>query len=379
MMRDHKKELRHALTDVHRVIRALGLEKGAQRQATGLTICCPWHKENTPSCSVTLGKDGTIRLRCFGCQATGDVFALIAQVHGLDVRRDFTEVLRISAELANATDILDDLDAARHGAPAPKRAPWVAPIPPAPIEVQRQSIEVYDAIISRLLEHCPLGEGEVARYLDGRGLLSLARSAGLGALPSYAEQKPIFASMVAEFGIDVLDAAGLVYGQAFSVPDARLLIPWRAPDGRIDVLERRRIDDQKPKYSLPKGRPIIHAYGSEVPFPEVDPENDGRDTAIAYVEGALDVLALREFVRCEQLDILVFGLPGVGNWNDEWAQQAQGRIAYVALDADTAGNGKAKELGVSLKRAGALEVKRLPPTGGAKDWAAAITARKGAE
>ena len=71
MMRDHKKELRHALTDVHRVIRALGLEKGAQRQATGLTICCPWHKENTPSCSVTLGKDGTIRLRCFGCQATG--------------------------------------------------------------------------------------------------------------------------------------------------------------------------------------------------------------------------------------------------------------------------------------------------------------------
>ena len=183
--------------------------------------------------------------------------------------------------------------------------------------------------------------------------------------------------MVAEFGLDTLDAAGLVYGQAFSVPDARLLIPWRAPDGRVDVLERRRIDDQKPKYSLPKGRPIIHAYGSEVPFPEVDPENDGRDTAIAYVEGALDVLALREFVRCEQLDILVFGLPGVGNWNDEWAQQAQGRIAYVALDADTAGNGKAKELGVSLKRAGALEVKRLPPTGGAKDWAAAITTRKG--
>ena len=114
-MRDHKKELRHALADVPRVVRALGLDKGAQRQATGLTICCPWHKENTPSCSVTLGKDGTIRLRCFGCQATGDVFALIAQVHGLDVRHDFPEVLRISAELANATDILDDLDAARCG------------------------------------------------------------------------------------------------------------------------------------------------------------------------------------------------------------------------------------------------------------------------
>ena len=380
-MRDHAKELRHLLADVHRVVRALGLEKGAQRQATGLTICCPWHDENTPSCSVTLGKDGTIRLRCFGCQATGDVFALIAQVHGLDVRHDFPEVLRISAELANATDILDDLDAARRGAPAPKRAPWVAPVRPAPIEVQRQSIEVYDAIVSRLLKHCPL-DGEVARYLDGRGLLSLASSAGLGALPPYAEQKPIFASMVAEFGLDDLDAAGLVYGHAFSVPGARLLIPWRTPDGRIDVLQRRRIDDREPKYTVPKGRPIAHPFGSEVPFPEDDPENDGRGTtAIAYVEGALDVLALREIVRLERRDVFVLGLPGVTSFQLPWAQQAQGRVAYVALDADAPGENKVKELGAHLKRAGAVGVKRWKPSGDAKDWAAAlaVTARKGTE
>lgn len=374
--RDHAAELRRALSDVRRVVAALGLDKGAQRQASGLLVCCPWHGDRSPSCSVTRGADGTIRVRCFGCDASGDVLALVAQVNGLDLRRDFVAVLRRAAEIANAYDVLADLD----GRPAVERSTLPVtpqPTPALPDEQQQLDADTYDAVATFLLDACPL-DGSVAFYVEGRGLLDVARAAGLGGLPPQAAQAALVARMVDRFGVDTLVAAGLLRERngepdlrGFAWPDARLLLPWRGAGvaGTIDVLQRRRIDAGEPKYVAPRGRLQRFPFGADAL------ETIGPDTSIAYVEGALDVLAVRVFAAQEGLDVVALGLPGVSSWRSSWATFARGRVARIALDADRAGDAKVADLQRDLYAAGAAQVTRLRPPNGSKDWTDALAAR----
>jgi hypothetical protein len=98
--RNQAMAVRRALTDPLRLVAALGLDRGARRQRGGVLIICPFHGDRRPSCSVTLGKDGTIRVKCFGCDAAGDALTLIARAQGLDLRRDFGDVLLVGRRLA---------------------------------------------------------------------------------------------------------------------------------------------------------------------------------------------------------------------------------------------------------------------------------------
>ncbi|NUQ72056.1 MAG: hypothetical protein HUU21_00555 [Polyangiaceae bacterium] len=51
---------------------------------------------------------------------------------------------------------------------------------------------------------------------------------------------------------------------AIPSPDHRLLIPWRAPDGSLSVLQRRVIGDgRSDKYKAPKNLLLEHPYGVE--------------------------------------------------------------------------------------------------------------------
>lgn len=100
MSHDDVVNIRAALNDPHDVCLRLGLDKGARKQNGGLTIACPMHDERTPSCSVTRGPDGTLRIHCFGCGWTTDALGLIAAAERLDVRTDFRRVLERSAEIA---------------------------------------------------------------------------------------------------------------------------------------------------------------------------------------------------------------------------------------------------------------------------------------
>lgn len=98
--RDEVREVRRRLDDPARVVHALGIEKGARRQPGGLIVLCPWHNDRNPSCSVTIGKDGTLRAHCFSCGESGDVLGLVAAVRGLDTQREFRRVLEAAADLA---------------------------------------------------------------------------------------------------------------------------------------------------------------------------------------------------------------------------------------------------------------------------------------
>lgn len=94
--------LRRELADARDVCRRLGLDEGAKPQGQGLVIRCPWHADNTPSCSVREATDGTIATNCFACGHKGDVFDLVAVANGFDCQRDFRRVLQLAADLAGS-------------------------------------------------------------------------------------------------------------------------------------------------------------------------------------------------------------------------------------------------------------------------------------
>ncbi len=138
-MTDHLEEIRRYLTDPDRLCKALGLAKGSVKAAGGLKVLCPSHDERTPSCSVTTGPDGTVRVKCFGCQLAGDGFVLVAAVAGLDYRRNFTEVMAQTAELVGLQDAADEI---RKGKPAAEGRPLPDPPPPEPEKVYPPKLQV---------------------------------------------------------------------------------------------------------------------------------------------------------------------------------------------------------------------------------------------
>lgn len=129
-MSDLAHEVRAALSDPRALCRALELDKGAKRQTAGLTVLCPVHAERTPSCSVTRGDGGSVRVRCFGCEFTGDALTLIAVARGLNLRSQFREVLAEGARIGGLHHVLTEIE---NGRPDPDRraaAPRARQSPP---------------------------------------------------------------------------------------------------------------------------------------------------------------------------------------------------------------------------------------------------------
>lgn len=162
---DYAREVRSALVDATRLCEGLGLAKGAKRQASGLMICCPVHGDRDPSCSVTTGKDGTLRAKCFSCDWTADALGIIAVARGLSLRSpgEFREILAVGAGLAGhlslAAEILD-------GEPVPDRKPVALP---APLDEREY---VPDGEVQEFWNDCgpPADDVEASGYLVRRHL-----------------------------------------------------------------------------------------------------------------------------------------------------------------------------------------------------------------
>lgn len=127
---DYAAEVRNGLTDPLGLCQKLGLLEGSKRQAGGLSIRCPFHPDHDPSCSVIVGPDGTVQVKCHGCGQGGDGLTLVARIHNLQTTgSDFREVLALGAEyggqLALAEEIRgkDGPRAPRQPLPTPEREP----------------------------------------------------------------------------------------------------------------------------------------------------------------------------------------------------------------------------------------------------------------
>lgn len=126
-------DVRQALADPWRVCEQLSLLEGSKREATGVLIRCPSHGENNPSCSVTRGPDGTLRVRCFACDFSGDVFTLISVVRGIALPAGFPDVMRAAADLAGIQ--IPERGSSRPPTHTTGPAPQLAVVPkPQPVE-----------------------------------------------------------------------------------------------------------------------------------------------------------------------------------------------------------------------------------------------------
>lgn len=158
---DRAPEIRRALSSVRELCSSLDLLKGAKRQAGGnLIICCPSHGERNASCGVTLGPDGTVRVRCFSCGFGGDALHLVAAARGLDIKRDFPAVLREAAGIAGL-----DFEDLGNGAPMQVRQA------PTPKPLQESTYPLASEVASVWQRCIPVTESEeVSIWLSSRGL-----------------------------------------------------------------------------------------------------------------------------------------------------------------------------------------------------------------
>lgn len=374
--------IRRNLASPRYVAQRLGLK--GRVEGSGFKAICPVHGDRTPSLSLTVGQDGTLRVRCFGCDLAGDIFSLVAGIERLDAQREFPAVLAAAASLAGVT--LHERDGSASSAPAyVPRAPAPPPIPAGPPPL---SDERFAEIVAPIMAMGRLDTAEAVRergpskvcadvcaYLDDRGLLELAIAEGWGALPPPGDAQVSWVAMlvdlfgeedVARTGLVPVNEDGGIVARGFTQAQARLVIPWRRPDGVITTLQRRRLDDQKPKYVSPNGRAPRFPYGVET-VRSVD-----YDAPLALVEGAIDAAALRELKRRVGAPVLVVGVQGVSGWKKDWAGLWTGRHAAIALDGDAAGEGAVDGIRRDMEQAGALDVERWLAAGGAKDWAALL-------
>lgn len=355
------KKIRRQLADPRELCALLGLDaKAKPQQGGGLLILCPVHREKTPSCSVTLGPDGTVRARCFSCGFTGDALHLVAVSRSMNIQTDFRAVLFEAAHLAGT-----------NGGLAPAGPAFKFQGKPS----AKLPAEKVDQILGRLLAACRVIEDAQARaYVlsrpSGPVLLEEAGRAGWGVFPAGKPGLQLAARILSELGREALPLAGLRMtptGPAPSHPAYRLLIPFRSPTGALQTVQRRRLDDKTPRYLFPAGYRAEWPYGAEN-IPSMSP-----GTSVVYVEGAFDALERIAKYRAARADRLVLGIPGVASWRAEWAEPAQGREARVALDNDRAGEEAARCLVADLWQAGATAVHRTLPADGRKDWNSPIS------
>lgn len=226
--RNHAAEIRLTLRDPVRVVRMLNLTKGALKNSQGLSVFCPVHSERTPSCSITVGREGTLSAHCFGCGWQGDLFALVAAVMGLDEKRDFREVMLATAELGGLNQIADELRSDKPRAERPMPADPVAgpekeyPDPKEVADLWGTSTDVAD-------------DPDVARLLGRRYLFpgpALARAAR-----------------------DTPQPWARFQGQPWALAGYRLILPLYAPNGTMASVRAWRVTEgDGPKRLPPAGR-----------------------------------------------------------------------------------------------------------------------------
>ena len=342
------------LGELHAAIVALGPREFASR--LGFKVDrrgrgrCPIHGgHNDQQFALTVKHGEVMLVHCFACGLGCDAIDFVGTLRG---RPDFPGKLEAVADLLGMAPI---------------------PVSTEPFEPEPERIDPlsYHNVITALraicLQYRPIRD--VCQYLQRRKLLGLAPEFELFALPERAKQPEVIEHLRKTFEVETLAACGIIRRKksgAFEMrqlqwSNHRLCIPWTSPSGQVEALQRRTLDSSKPKYVFASGVAPMHPFGIER-LKEV-----AKDHPIAFVEGALDVLALTSICRREGFALVPLGLPGVSTWRESWGEICRGREVYVALDNDKAGTEAFAELAPKLHEVGASQIHWWQPTSG-KDW-----------
>jgi hypothetical protein len=331
--RELTRQVKLGLADPRKLAHVLGLvNERSERQARGVIVNCPSHEDRgRANCSITSGRDGTVRVKCHACDFKGDALTLVALVHGLDLRADFKQVLLIGAELAGNHALAAELE---DGKPRPERThipePRQLPEPP------------WASNVSTLWESClsVSFDRDAVTMLSGRGLdvarieaLNLARILpDWGTLPPWATfGRRTWRETGHRLVVRVFDTDGTV----------RALRAWRVTDG--DTPKR-----LPPSGCRSAGLVLANRLGWLLLRGEQVP-------ALMVVEGEPDWLAA---TLAAPGGVAVIGI-GSGSWTSDMASAAaRARRVVAATHPDDAGDRYAKLVTESVRRS----VRWRPPS-----------------
>ncbi|NQD92933.1 DNA primase [Pseudomonas sp. CrR25] len=261
-------------TDIVEVVSArIQLKKAGKNY----TACCPFHKEKTPSFSVSPDKQFYY---CFGCGAGGNALGFVMDHDQLD----FPQAVEDLAKRAGM-----EVPREEGGRNQKPRQPTDSPLYPlltAAADFYRQALKSH-----------PQRRAAV-EYLKGRGLSGeIARDFGLGFAP------PGWDNLLKHLASDslqqkaMIDAGLLVEnaesGKRYDRFRDRVIFPIRDSRGRVIAFGGRVLGDDKPKYLNSPETPVFHK-GQEL-YGLFEARKSNRDLdEIMVVEGYMDVIALAQ-------------------------------------------------------------------------------------
>jgi DNA primase len=265
-------ELRRRVTLSSLISRRVKLQRRGQEH-TGL---CPFHKEKTPSFTVS---DAKGFYHCFGCGAHGDVIGFVIETEGLS----FPEAV---AKLAGEA-----------GLELPRRDPAERER-----DTRRNSlVEVMEAAAAWFRDRLHDGAGAPARdYLATRGLLpATIESFALGFAPSERgalgqalEKQGFPPALMAEAGLVKLAEEGAGTGPRDYFFN-RLIFPITDRRGRVIAFGGRTMGESKAKYINSPESPLFHK--GRVLYNHAGALRAVRDNGeLIVVEGYMDVIALAQ-------------------------------------------------------------------------------------
>ncbi|WP_416189175.1 DNA primase [Neisseria sp. CCUG17229] len=237
--------------------------------------CCPFHKEKSPSFSVSPSKQF---YHCFGCGAHGSAIGFIMEYQGLS----FTEAVQYLAD--------------RVGMTVPKvRGQNDNPEVRAERKKKQQTLEETTASAASFYAQQLKFQKAAQDYLAGRGLSAeIIAHYGLGYAPD--GWQPL-AQVFQPYPNTALVDSGMVIdneGKHYDRFRHRIMFPIRDQRGQVIGFGGRVLDDSKPKYLnspdtplFDKGRNLYGLYEGRAAIKEA-----GR---ILVVEGYMDVVALAQF------------------------------------------------------------------------------------
>lgn len=241
------------------------------------TACCPFHKEKTPSFSVSPDKQFYY---CFGCGAGGNALGFVMDHDQLD----FPQAVEDLAKRAGM-EVPREEGGRNHKPRQPTDSP-LYPLLTAAAEFYRQALKSH-----------PQRKAAVD-YLKGRGLSGeIARDFGLGFAP------PGWDNLLKHLASDslqqkaMIDAGLLVEnadsGKRYDRFRDRVIFPIRDSRGRVIAFGGRVLGDDKPKYLNSPETPVFHK-GQEL-YGLFEARKSNRDLdEIMVVEGYMDVIALAQ-------------------------------------------------------------------------------------
>lgn len=261
-----------AKTDIVDIIdEQVPLKKGG----ANYMACCPFHKEKTPSFSVSPTKQF---YHCFSCGAHGSAIGFVMEHQGLS----FPEAVQFLAD--------------RVGMVVPKvRGQNDNPEVRAERKKKQQTLEETTAAAADFYAQQLKFNPAAKAYLDRRGLSAeVIAHYGLGYAPD--GWQPL-AQVFQPYPNTALVDTGMVIdneGRHYDRFRHRIMFPIRNPRGQVIGFGGRVLDDSKPKYLnspdtplFDKGKNLYGLYEGRAAVKEA-----GR---ILVVEGYMDVVALAQF------------------------------------------------------------------------------------